>query len=137
MPVMHIRGKKVTIRAIEENDLPTLHRWGNDPDLWALLGGWHFPTSMAQTRAWFESLRSDNLNQCFAIEVLEIGLVGTANLVEIDWKNNHAFHGMVLGDVDVRGKGIGLDAIMAVKRYAFEELHLPRLDGSMIEYNSA
>ena len=82
-------------------------------------------------------LRSDNRNQCFAIEVLEIGLVGTANLVEIDWKNNHAFHGMVLGDVDVRGKGIGLDAIMAVKRYAFEELHLPRLDGSMIEYNSA
>jgi RimJ/RimL family protein N-acetyltransferase len=134
---MHIQGRKVTIRAIEEDDLPKLHRWGNDPDLWGLLGGWHFPTSMAQTTAWFESLRSDHLNQRFAVEAPEIGLVGTANLVEIDWKNNHAFHGMMLGNVDVRGKGIGLDAIMAIMRYAFEELHMVRLDGSMIEYNSA
>lgn len=134
---MHIRGKKVLLRAIEETDLPTLHRWGNDPDIWPLLGGWHFPTSMAQTKAWFDGLKGDELNQRFAVEVRELGLVGTANLIDVDWKNNHAFHGMMLGDANVRGKGIGVDTIMAVMRYAFDELHLARLDGSMIEYNTA
>ncbi len=44
---------------------------------------------------------------------------------------------MMLGDVDIRGKGYGKDTIMTMMRYAFEELGLERLDGSMIEYNEA
>ena len=134
---MNIRGKSVVIRAIEETDLPKLHAWSNDPDLWGMLGGWHFPTSMASTYKWFEQLQRDPLNQRFAITTEALGLVGSANLVDIDWKNNNAFHGMMLGEPAVRGQGIGLDTIMATMRYAFEELHLERLDGSMIEYNEA
>ena len=41
----------------------------------------------------------------------------------------------LLGNKDIRGKGYGCDAIMATMRYAFDELHLMRLDGGMIEYN--
>jgi RimJ/RimL family protein N-acetyltransferase len=134
---MNICGRKVTLRAIEEEDLPLLHEWANDPDIWYLLGGWHFPSSMEFERRWFASLQSDPLNQRFAIEAPNLGLIGTANLVEIDWKNNHAYHGMMLGDQAARGRGFGIDTIMAVMRYAFEELHLERLDGSMIEYNVA
>jgi len=134
---MNIKGRRVLLRAIEEADLPKLNAWSNDPDLWSMLGGWHFPISMASTHRWFEGLQNDTVNQRFAIATAELGLVGTANLVEIDWKNNHAFHGMMLGEPAVRGKGIGIDAIMATMRYAFEELHLERLDGSMIEYNDA
>jgi RimJ/RimL family protein N-acetyltransferase len=132
---MNFKGKKVTLRAIEEEDLSLLHRWSNDPDIWYQLGGWHFPSSRDLITDWFLKLKSDPLDQRFAVEAPEIGLIGTANLVEIDWKNNHAFHGMMLGDKDIRGKGYGIDTIMAVMRYAFEELHLVRLDGSMIEYN--
>ncbi|HEY6210763.1 MAG TPA: GNAT family protein [Vicinamibacterales bacterium] len=132
---MNIRGKKVTLRAIEEEDLPTLHRWSNDPDIWYQLGGWHFPSSKDYIDNWFRGLKNDQLNQRFAVEAPEVGLIGTSNIVEIDWKNNHAFHGMMLGDKEIRGKGYGVDTIMATMRYAFEELHLERLDGSMIEYN--
>jgi len=132
---MNIKGKKVTLRAIEESDLELLHKWANDPDIWYLLGGWHFPQSLDSTKHWFQTLKNDHLNHRFAIETEDSGLIGTANLVEIDWKNNHAFHGMMLGDKDIRGKGYGIDTIMAMMKYAFEELHLARLDGSMIEYN--
>ena len=132
---MNIKGKKVLLRAIDENDLNDLYRWANDPDIWYLLGGWHFPSSFDFMKKWFEGLKNDQLNQKFAIEAPEVGLIGTANLVDIDWKNNHAFHGMMLGDKNIRGKGYGVDTIMAVMRYAFEELHLERLDGSMVEYN--
>jgi RimJ/RimL family protein N-acetyltransferase len=133
---MNILGKRVKLRAIEEQDLELLHRWANDPEIWHQLGGWHFPSSMEYEKKWFASLQNDPLNQRFAIEVAEIGLIGTANLVEIDWKNNHAFHGMMLGDKETRGKGYGTDTIMAIMRYAFEELHMERLDTSMIEYNT-
>src|SRR4051812_19405359 len=100
---MHIRGRTVTLRAIEQGDLETLHRWGNDPELWSMLGGWRFASSMAQTQAWFDGLARDPLNQRFAIEVADAGLVGTANLVDIDWKNRNAFHGMMIGDPSMRG----------------------------------
>ena len=134
---MHVKGKITTLRAIEEDDLDKFHAWGNDPDLWHLLGGWHFPTSRASAKAWHENQRSDQSNVRLAIATADHGVVGLANLLDIDWKNRHAFHGMMLGDPDVRGQGIGLDTVNAIMRYAFDELGLERLDGSMIEFNQA
>ena len=132
---MNIRGRKVTLRAIAEEDLPVLHRWANDPDIWYLLAGWHFPSSMDYMKSWFSGLKVDSRNQRFAVDAPGVGLIGTANIVDIDWKNRTAFHGMMLGAKDIRGKGFGVDTIMATMRYAFDELGLFRLDGSMIEYN--
>jgi RimJ/RimL family protein N-acetyltransferase len=134
---MHIKGKLVTLRAIEREDLPLLHQWANDPDIWYGLGGWHFPSNMDYMQKWFENLKNETIKQNFAIETVDHGLIGTVNLVEIDWKNNHAFTGLQLGDKDIRGRGYGVDTFMAIQRYAFEELHLERLDGSVIEYNNA
>lgn len=134
---MNITGKHVTLRAVEREDLPLLHRWANDPEIWYMLGGWHFPSNLDYMEKWQQELKSDRLNQRLVIDVPGQGVVGTANLVDIDWKNRNAFHGMMLGDKDVRGKGYGVDTVMAVMRYAFEELGLERLDGSMIENNVA
>lgn len=84
----------------------------------------HSPGSMASTRQWFESLQNSKLNQRFAIEAPDIILIGTANLVDIDWKNRNGFHGMMIGDKEIRGKGYDIDTMMAVMRYAFEELQI-------------
>jgi RimJ/RimL family protein N-acetyltransferase len=132
---MNIIGKEVFLRAIEEDDLPTLHKWANTPELWYMLGGWHFPGSMVSVKKWFDSLQNDQLIQRFAVEAPDSGLIGTANLVNIDWKNRHATHGLMLGDKEIRGKGYGIDTVMAMLRYAFEELNFERLDASIIEYN--
>lgn len=134
---MNIIGKFVTLRALEESDLDAFYDWGNDPELWKLLGGWHFPSSRASTKAWLERAQQDQTNVRLAIVTPDLGLVGMANLLEIDWKNRNAFHGMMLGNPQARGRGIGQDAVMAIMRYAFDELGLERLDGSMIAYNHA
>ena len=132
---MKILGRKVVLRAIEEADLPALHVWANDPELAQLEGSWHFPSSMDFHKRWLEVLQNDELNKRFAIDAPDLGLVGLASLMAIDWKNRHATHGIVLGDKAVRGRGYGTDTIMAVMRYAFEELGLERLDTTIIEYN--
>ena len=133
---MNILGKRVVLRAIEEQDLRQLHQWANDPEIWQNLGGWHFPSSFDSMAQWFAGLKNDQLNHRFAIETLEDKqLIGTANLVAIDWKNRHAFHGMMLGSTTSRSKGYGLDTVMAVMRFAFDELNLERLDSDIIEYN--
>ena len=134
---MNIQGKKILLRAIEQDDLKLLHKWANDPSIWPLLASWHFPTSMKDQQKWFDSLSVGSLHQRFAVVAPDLGLIGTANLVDINWKDRNAFHGMLLGNANIRGKGYGKDTIMTVMRYAFEELGLERLDGSMIEYNEA
>lgn len=132
---MNIMGRLVTLRAIEPEDLPLLQKWANDPEIQSKLAGWHFPTNMNDQRKWFESLSCSSPNQRFAIEAPDLGLIGTANLVDIDWKNRNAFHGTMLGDPGIRGKGYGVDTIMAIMRYAFDELGLNRLDTTMLETN--
>jgi RimJ/RimL family protein N-acetyltransferase len=132
---MNIKGKKVLLRAIEESDLGHLHKWANDPETQDTIGNVHFPSSMDFHKMWFQNLKNDQLNQRFAIDAPGIGMIGISSIINIDWRNNHAWHGIMLGDTDIRGKGYGVDAVMATMRYAFEELHFERLDGSIIEYN--
>lgn len=134
---MNIKGNKVLLRAIEKEDLPLLHKWSNDPEINYMLGGWHFPSSEADQEKWFNTLSLNSNNQRFAIETEDMGLIGMANLVDINWKDRNAFHGMLLGDKDLRGKGYGVDTIMTMNKYAFEELGLMRMNGSMISYNEA
>lgn len=132
---MIIKGKKVTLRAIERSDMPALHLWANDPDICYMIGGWHFPTNENDQMKWFESLNANSLNQRYAITTQEDGLIGTANLVDINWKDRNAQHGILIGDKNLRGKGYAVDTIMAIMRYSFEELGLNRLDTTIIEYN--
>lgn len=133
---MNIRGKKVMLRAPEMRDAEMLNKWANDPEIWRLLGGWHFPYAAESTQRWIGALNSNNMcSQVFCVEDTEAGLIGTANLLEIDWKNRHASHGMMLGDRAFRGRGFGRDAVMALMRYAFDELGMERLDSGMVELN--
>jgi RimJ/RimL family protein N-acetyltransferase len=134
---MNIVGKHVVLRAPEMRDVELLHKWANDPALWKLLVGWHFPYSSLSTEKWVSATNNNNLSgHVFAVEVEGVGLIGTANLVNIDWKNRNAYHGMMLGDTNARGKGLGLDTVMAIMRYAFDELGMARLDTDMIETNT-
>jgi RimJ/RimL family protein N-acetyltransferase len=134
---MNIAGEKVILRAIELEDLELLHKWANDPEIQYWLGGWHFPTNRNDMLNWHSKLSINSINQRFSVCTDDLGLIGTANIVDIDWKNKNAFHGMLLGDKEIRGKGLGVDTVMAIMKYAFEELGLNRLDGSIIEYNEA
>ena len=135
---MSIPGKLVRLRAIEEPDLPALLAWANDEELWSNLGGWRLPSNSESIKRWFATLGADPLNNRFAIETLDGGrLIGTTNLVDIDWKNGHATNGITLGPPDERRRGYGLDTVMAVMRYAFDELRLERLETDIIEYNEA
>lgn len=133
---MNIHGKKVKLRAPEVNDIILINKWSNDPEIWSLLAGWHFPFSKRSTEEWIKNRNDNSMNgHVFCIDAKDAGLIGTINLIDIDWKNKNAMTGMVIGDENYRGKGYALDALFALMRYAFMELGLNRLDAYMISYN--
>jgi RimJ/RimL family protein N-acetyltransferase len=133
---MIIYGKNILLRAMEPEDMEMLRATTNDPEIERMVGGWSFPISKAEQMNWYNRVISDKNNLRFIIETLEDHrAVGMVNLVEIDWKNRSAFHGIKLSPDTPKGRGIGTDAVMALMRYAFEELQLVRLDTTWVEYN--
>lgn len=133
---MNIKGKVVTLRAIELADLELLSCWSNSPEIWRNLGGWHFPYSQLSTETYIKNIDNNSMNyQNFAIEVENEGLIGTTNLTHIDWKNRNCSNGIMLGDIGSRGKGYALDTIITIMRYAFKELGMHRLDAEIISLN--
>jgi RimJ/RimL family protein N-acetyltransferase len=132
---MNIKGKIVTLRAIEKDDLDLMKDMLNDEEIENLVVGWAFPVSKYQQNQWYESNINNSMNQRFIIETSADGAVGLATLTEIDWKNRKASHGIKLANSKFRTKGIGTDTVMTIMKYAFDELQLNRLEGSILKYN--
>lgn len=134
---MNIHGKKVVLRAVEPSDCQMVKEMFNDPEMEKLVVGWSYPISSYAQQKWFENHYNDQNNFRFVIENKEGEAVGIATLINIDWKNRRATHGLKLAKGENRAKGIGTDVVMAIMRYAFDELGLHRLDGSWLLDNDA
>lgn len=133
---MNIKGKIVTLRAIEEKDLEFMRDMMNDSEIESLVVGWAFPVSGYQQKQWYLNNIENNNNLRFIIEDNNGEAVGLATLTDIDWKNRKAIHGIKLDNKN-RKRGLGTDALISIMRYAFNELQLNRLDASILEYNIA
>ena len=133
---MEIYGKRVVLKAIEPEDLDFMKDMINDPDIEAKVGGWAFPISKAHEQKWYERYLQDTQNNRLMIHT-EDGVIGMATLTDFDWKSRKAAHGIKIGKVDCKGKGYGTDTVMAIMRYAFEELNLNKLEGSIFLDNVA
>lgn len=134
---MNIKGKIVTLRQMTHDDLQMVCDMFNDPEMENYVVGWSFPLSIEQQKQWYEKNINDQQNFRFVIDTPDDGSVGIATLTEIDWKNRRALHGIKLASKERRTKGIGTDTVMALMRYAFDELGLHRLDGAWFDFNSA
>ena len=132
---MNILGKKVILRAVEKEDLKFLRDIHNDPEIEKWIGGWSFPLSMKTQELWFEKLITDRSTIRLIIEIRsENEVIGVTGLWNIDWKNRTAYTGIMLSNNNkFRLKGYGTDAVMALMKYAFEELDLRRLDSDIID----
>lgn len=134
---MNIYGKKVMLRAVEKDDNAFLVEMLNDPELENLIVGWYLPQSCYAQYRWYEEEHLDDKNLRFIIETPEEGLIGMTNLLNIDWKNRNAFQGLKIANVSNRHKGYGTDCVMALMRYAFDELQLHRLNTNWLDNNIA
>lgn len=134
---MNIKGRVVTIRAIEKEDLPLLKDMMNDMRIEELTVGDHFPISSFQQEQWYLNnvCRADFHK--YIIETSRDGAVGLVCLEDIDWKNRSFQVPIKLMEQRNSMSGVGLDAHIAMLRYAFDELQMHRAWGATLEYNQA
>ena len=127
-----IRGERLYLRAIERDDLQRCHDWINDEGLRATLAQ-RYPMSLAQEADWVErtSRGQDVSRLTFAICLYDGDRhIGNCGLEAIERDNGVATFGILIGEADCRGKGLGEEATRTLCRFAFDEmgLHKIRLD---------
>ena len=134
---MIVKGKKVTLRPVEYEDIEFIRSLINDPWMEERIVGWALPLSRKDQERWYENYRNTPEQIRFIIEVENEGVVGFCGLKNIDYKNGCADSAGIRIKRDVQSKGIATDAYMAMFRYAFSELRLHRINTSALEENTA
>lgn len=120
---MFIKGKKVLLRAIELEDADVLQKMINDEGIERMMWGYSFPVARHQQIKWIENL-SGEMGMFRAMIDVDGTAIGTVILSNIDMRNGMAEIHIKLAHIDVRGKGYGTDAVLALLAYSFNELRL-------------
>jgi len=129
---------RIRLRPIEKEDSVFLRDLANDPVVRANVVGWDWPISLTGQTRWFESGAETATTRRFIIETLEGVPIGLTGLWDIDWRNRSAMSAIKLGsDAQARGRGYGVEAIRVLMDFAFNDVGLNRLHGSILDGNEA
>lgn len=115
-----IAGKSIALRRVEPADYPEILRWQNDPDVfrWMDYEGTFCLDDIRRAEE-----RAAQEGHAFIIEA-EGRPVGRIGLNNVRPRDRMASLYIFLGDRDLRGKGLGLDALMTILEYGFSVLNL-------------
>jgi len=123
-----VRGERVYLRALEPDDVEHVHRWYEHADTARLMG--EMPRSLAHRRADAESDVGKAGRDWFSFVICLLSddrPIGRADVFEIDRINGSAGFGIAIGEHELRGEGLGTDAVNAIADVCFGQLRLERL----------
>lgn len=133
-----LKGKRITLRSIEIEDLQNIHNWQNDLDILKLTLGIRFPKSRELVLDWINMILKDksNKNIYFGIEENDTSeLIGLVQLLNIDFISKTSEFGIVIGNKDKQGKGFASEAMDLLFGYAFLQLNIRKINLKVIKYN--
>jgi RimJ/RimL family protein N-acetyltransferase len=116
-----LRGEKVTLRAIEREDLELLWRFWNDLEV-ELAGGGDppLPVSLQRLRERFDREAREGTpdKTNFVIEA-DGACIGQCGIFHFEVASGHCELGIAIGDKEYWGRGYGREAVMLLLDYAF------------------
>lgn len=122
-----MRSDRVLLRPMEKCDTDDVLRMRSRPEVLAELFTDEPPTRETHLR-WLERIQKEGTRQEFMIVDCSTGLnIGTIGLDHIDSRHGRAEFGVLIGEVEARGKGLALEAGQLLLDYAFNKLGLRRL----------
>ena len=117
-----LRGERVILRPMREEDAELIVQWRNDPKI----RKWLFSTDPLTVQShleWFRRPKADRLD--FVIRLRESDRpIGTVQYTNIDFQNTRAEAGKILGDRTQWGKGLAKEAFRLWLAFGFERLGL-------------
>mgnify|MGYP001581120630 CR=1 FL=1 len=130
-----IMGERVYLRPLTlSHATDTYCAWLNDPEVNEFLETRH--STIEELRQYIQK-QIDDPNSFFVgiFDKNKHTHIGNIKLEPIDWQNKKAIFGILIGDKEYWGKGIGTEATLLVVRYAFDTLGLEEIELGVIVHN--
>jgi RimJ/RimL family protein N-acetyltransferase len=126
-------GSLVRLRAVEEEDLAAINEGIWDPEVTEQMSiAW--PEAVAQTREFWERVRTSDSEIMLAVETLAGEFVGAVGLGGIDPRSRQAELGVWIARPHW-GKGYGTEAVRTMCGFGFREMNLQRVFLRVYETN--
>lgn len=129
-----ISGRFVTLRALEPSDIELMYNWENDTSIWDVSGTFT-PFSRYTMEEFVKAAHQDifstrQLRLAIDLKPTETSAaktIGYIDLYEFEPVHHRAGVGILIGDRESRKKGLGLESLQLLSRYAFSVLNLHQL----------
>jgi RimJ/RimL family protein N-acetyltransferase len=139
-PVPKIVGEKCVLRPIRAADAAVSLAWRQNPKTREQVMGFALPVTEASEADWYQnaSANKDGRMAIFAIDdARDQSFVGFARLANINWIWQSAMFGIVIGETNKRGTGLGREATCMILSYGFNTLNLRRIELHVVASNAA
>lgn len=132
-----LTGKTIILRAPKQEDLVNFIVWRNDIEIKKQSLMHPFPVTKELETDWFNKLSTDKNNKMvfFSIVDKENHIIGYTQLTNINWINRNCYFGIIIGNKEYRGKGVGFEVLELMIKYAFETLNLHKIILEVADFN--
>jgi RimJ/RimL family protein N-acetyltransferase len=122
-----LKGEKVLLRPMKEDDIARQHEFNQDPELYVLDSTYPRVSPLERAQAFYESRTKYDENIApFAIEA-DGKYIGSCSLMDLQNRHGNLELGIMIGDRDYWGRGYGRDAVRLLLDYGFRYLGARRI----------
>jgi diamine N-acetyltransferase len=131
-----IETERLDLKLLEQSDEQDVVIWRNQKDIIDSFFSYKGIT-LEEHREWYSKyLKSDNRIEFVILLREKNKKIGTIGLSNIDYRNQKAEYGILLGEKGDRGKGYAEEASRAIIKYAFNELNMHKISLKVFIDNS-
>jgi [ribosomal protein S5]-alanine N-acetyltransferase len=131
----NILSERLLLRPVTEEDVEgSYYRWMNDPEIIKYMES-RFSDNTKENMLSFVRVMSDSDNDIFRAITIANKHIGNIRLGPINWHHKSAPIGLVIGEKEFWGHGIGCEAIEAITQFAFRSLKLNKVFASCYSAN--
>ena len=136
-PSTLLRGSRVRLTALTQNDLPAVAEWHQNSEFLRLFDALPaYPKTETSLARWLDD--TDKAHDAFLFAIRSLDSDEPIGYVELDgilWAHRVGGVSIAIGEAKHRGKGYGYEVMQLILRFAFDELNLHRVQLTVFSYN--
>jgi len=124
------KSERLYLTPLHPDHAPSFQKWYNDPEIFGHIRDMTYQTTLEEQRQWVHETQRDQNQRIFSIFYIpDDRLIGDGGLMHINWEDRKAEVGLVIGEKQYQGIGLGAEALWLLCHYGFEELKLHNIVG--------
>jgi RimJ/RimL family protein N-acetyltransferase len=112
-------------------------QWSNDIEMSLLTGDISDVITVEQQRAYLESMNDPGRYGFYIVNAADDEVIGIVRLMRVSMISRTAVVGAFIGDRNVRGKGVGTEAINLILDFGFNAINLRNIMAEVFSFNAA